>query len=47
MKNVETLGTENAEARTLRSTSTIGADVYLSAETVGVTLQKRTSNGEK
>jgi len=38
---------ENAKALTSRSTFTIGADVYLSAETAGVTSQKRTSNGEK
>ncbi len=38
---------ENAKVPILRSTFTIRADVYLSAETAGVTSQKRTSNGEK
>jgi hypothetical protein len=47
VKNVETLGTENAKAQTSKSTSTIRAGVYLSAETVGTKSQKRTSNGKK
>jgi len=47
LRTVEILGTENAKGRTSKSTSSIGEDGYLSAETVGVTSQKRTMNGEK
>jgi hypothetical protein len=47
LKNVKTLGTENAKAQTLKSIFTIRADAYLSAETAGETSQKRTLNGEK
>jgi hypothetical protein len=47
LKNVETLGTENAEAQTLKSTYTIKAGAYLSAEAAGATSQKKIWNGEK
>ena len=38
---------ENAKERTSKFTSSIGEDVYLSAETVGETSQKRILNGKK
>jgi hypothetical protein len=47
LKNVETHGTENAEAQTSKSTYTIEADAYLSAETAGATSQEKIWNGEK
>jgi hypothetical protein len=46
LKNVETHGTENAEAQTSKSTYTIKADAYLSVETAGATSQEKIWNGE-